>query len=78
MDQDGCLLVAHAGFGSVWRLSPRAEPLERIVSCTGYSATNLTFGGPERKSLFITDSDGGNILRAELSVPGQLLYSHQE
>jgi len=78
MDEDGCLLIAHAGFGSVWRLSPRAEPLERIVSCTGYSATNLAFGGPERKSLFITDSDGGNILRVELSVPGQLLYSHQD
>jgi gluconolactonase len=78
LDQEGCLLIAHAGFGSVWRLSPRAEPLERIVSCTGYSATNLAFGGPERKSLFITDSDGGNILRAELPVPGQLLYSHQD
>jgi gluconolactonase len=78
LDQEGCLLIAHAGFGSVWRLSPRAEPLERIVSCTGYSTTNLAFGGPERKSLFITDSDGGNILRAELPVPGQLLYSHQD
>jgi gluconolactonase len=40
--------------------------------------TNLAFGGSERKSLFITDSDGGNIIRAELPVPGQLLYSHQD
>ena len=76
MDQEGCLLIAHTGFGSVWRLSPRAEPLDRIVSCAGVSNTNLAFGGPHGKSLFITESETGSILRAELSVPGQVLYSH--
>lgn len=76
MDQEGCLLVAHSGFGSIWRLSPLAVPLEQIVSCAGSSTTNLAFGGPERKSLFITESVTGSILRAELAVPGQILYSH--
>jgi gluconolactonase len=78
MDQEGCLLVAHPGFGSVWRLSPRAEPLDRIVSCAGFSTTNLAFGGSGGKSLFITESETGSILRAELAVPGQCLYSHAE
>src|ERR1019366_3744175 len=32
LDEAGCLLVVHAAFGSVWRLSPQAESLERIVS----------------------------------------------
>jgi len=76
LDEEGCLLIAHAGFGSVWRLSPYAVPLQRIVSCAGISTTNLAFGGPERKSLFITESQTGSILRAELAVPGQPLYSH--
>ena len=47
LDAEGCLLVAHAGFGTVWRLSPRAEPLERIASCAGWSTTNLAFGGAD-------------------------------
>jgi gluconolactonase len=76
LDDEGCLLVAHTGFGSIWRLSPTAEPLARIRSCAGFSTTNLAFGGPERKTLFITESSSGSILRAELTVPGQQLYSH--
>jgi gluconolactonase len=79
LDEDGCLLIAHAGFGTIWRLSPRAEPLTRIASCVpGFSTTNLAFGGPERKSLFITESETGHILRAEMPVPGQPMYSHAE
>src|SRR3712207_1204915 len=35
LDAEGNLLVCHTGFGSVWRLSPMAEPLDRIVSCAG-------------------------------------------
>lgn len=73
LDQEGCLLVAHAGFGTVWRLSPRAEPLLRIASCAGWSTTNLAFGGPDRRSLFITESETGSILRAELPAAGQVL-----
>jgi gluconolactonase len=76
LDTEGCLLVAHAGFGTVWRLSPRAEPLERIASCAGWSTTNVAFGGADRRSLFITESETGSILRAELGAPGAPLYSH--
>jgi gluconolactonase len=57
-------------------LSRFAEPILRIKSCAGISTTNLAFGGPERKSLFITESETGSILRAELEVPGQALFSH--
>ena len=35
LDAEGNLLICHTGFGSVWRLSPVAEPLDRIVSCAG-------------------------------------------
>ncbi|MXP65255.1 SMP-30/gluconolactonase/LRE family protein [Roseomonas sp. M0104] len=73
LDQEGCLLVAHAGFGTVWRLSSRAEPLLRVASCAGWSTTNLAFGGADRRSLFITESETGSILRAELPAPGQIL-----
>lgn len=75
LDEDGCLLVCHAGFGTVWRLSPRAEPLLRIASCAGWSTTNLAFGGPGRRRLFITESETGSILTADLPAPGQPLFA---
>ncbi|MFL4997757.1 MAG: SMP-30/gluconolactonase/LRE family protein, partial [Microvirga sp.] len=78
LDEEDCLLIAHTGFGSVWRLSPYAEPLQRIVSCTGISTTNLAFGGLHRRSLFITESQTGSILRVELPAAGLSLYSHSD
>lgn len=76
MDEAGCLLVAHTGYGTVWRLSARAEPMERIASCAGWSTTNLAFGGDDRRKLFITESETGSILTVTLATPGLPLYSH--
>jgi gluconolactonase len=78
LDAAGNLLVCHTGFGSIWRLSPVAEPLDRIVSSAGVGTTNLAFGGPGGRSLFITESRTGTLLRAELDVPGQPMFSHAE
>ncbi|WP_184521913.1 SMP-30/gluconolactonase/LRE family protein, partial [Muricoccus pecuniae] len=75
LDAEGCLLVCHSGFGTVWRLSPRAEPLARIASCGGWSTTNLAFR-PGTAELFITDSETGSILHANLPAPGLGLHSH--
>jgi gluconolactonase len=76
LDTEGNLLVCHTGFGSVWRLSPLAEPLERIVSCAGVGTTNLAFGGLDRRSLFITESRTGTLLQASLETPGLPMFSH--
>ena len=73
---DGSLFVAHAGNGCVWGFSRLGEPLWRIVSPTALTVTNLAFGGPGNRSLFITESESGTILRAELPVAGQPLFSH--
>lgn len=76
LDEEGCLLVAHTGFGSVWRLSPVAEPLLRITSPAGFSTTNLAFGGPDRRTLIVTESATATLLRVELGTAGAALYSH--
>jgi gluconolactonase len=76
LDSSGCLLIAHAGFGSVWRLSPRAEPLDRVVSCAGYATTNLAFGGPDNRQVFITESETGSLLVADMPEPGITMFSH--
>jgi gluconolactonase len=64
-DPEGNLLVAHTGIGTVWRLSPRAEPTLGITSCAGASTTNLCLNGRE---VFITESETGSILRARLEA----------
>ncbi|MET7248213.1 SMP-30/gluconolactonase/LRE family protein [Methylobacterium sp. EM32] len=76
LDEEGCLIVAHTGFGSIWRLSPVAEPLLRVKSHAGISTTNIAYGGPDRTTLFITESATGTILTAPMPAPGQALFSH--
>jgi len=76
IDEAGNLAVAHAGMGVVWVFSRLGEPLYRINSCEGERTTNLAYGGPDRKTLYITESGSGTILTARLPVAGERLYSH--
>ncbi|WP_426153155.1 SMP-30/gluconolactonase/LRE family protein [Pseudomonas sp. DC3000-4b1] len=76
LDEQSNLYVAHTGFGSVWKLSRVAEPLQRIVSCAGISNTNLAFGGPDARTLFITESETGSILQVPVQSPGLAMFSH--
>lgn len=78
IDAEGNLAVCHPGLGAVWLFSPVGEPLARIQSCAGLMTTNCAYGGPDGRSLFITESETGTILRAELPVPGALLFSHRD
>ena len=76
LDAQGRLLIAHVAMGSVWVFDKFGEPVYRIKSCEGHHTTNVAFGGPENKTLYITESESGTILTAELDVPGKLMYSH--
>jgi len=75
MDERGRLLIANPGLAYVWVLGPRAEPEEVLTGPSGASVTNLAFGGPDRRSLFCTDSTHGNILKADMACAGSPLHS---
>lgn len=75
IDEDGNLAVAHVGLGAVWLFSNRGEPLLRINSPLGALTTNVAFGGPDRKTLYITESESGSILRAPMPTAGRVMYS---
>jgi gluconolactonase len=77
MDEAGSLGVCHVGLGSVWLFSKFGRPLAEIRSCTGVATTNIAYGGPDRRTVYITESETGTILTATLEVPGKLMYSHQ-
>lgn len=74
VDEAGHLVVVHAGFGTVWVFDSMGEPRYRIRSAAGVRTTNVTYGGRERKTLYITEAEQGAILTVELPVPGQPLY----
>lgn len=76
VDDDGNLLVVHAGLGCVWVFSQLGEPLYRIVSCRGKMITNIAFSVDEPNRLFIVDSGSGAILTARLPIRGRLPFSH--
>ncbi len=76
LDADGRLAIAHVGMGSVWVVDRVGEPVYRVRSCKGMHTTNVAFGGPDGRSLFVTESGTGTILRAELDVAGKAMFSH--
>ena len=77
LDAAGNLAVAHFGLGCVWVFSPHGEPLYRVNSCRGRLTTNIAYGGPDGRLMFITESKSGCVLRADMPVAGKRMYSHQ-
>ncbi len=74
MDASGRLLIANPGLAYVWVLNQRAEPVQVLRGEAGTSLTNLAFGGPDRKTLYCTESTHGTILRTTMDVAGSLLH----
>jgi len=76
IDEGGGLAVAHIGFGAVWLFDGRGEPAARIHSCAGLATTNVAYGGTDRRKLYITESETGQVLVADVDVPGRTMYAH--
>jgi gluconolactonase len=68
--------IAHLELGTVWLFSALAEPIARIRFCAGLLTTNVAYGAPDRRTLYITESESGQIRRAKLDVPGRRMFSH--
>ena len=76
LDTSGGLWIAHAGNGCVWGFSHTGEPLWRVRSSTGITTTNVAFGGPDNRFLYVTESETGTILRVHVEHPGKSMFSH--
>jgi gluconolactonase len=75
LDAEGNLYVAQVGMGSVWAFTPLGEPLYRIrCEHIGLMTTNMAFGGPEGRELFITVSDAGAVARIALPHRGREMF----
>ncbi len=72
VDCEGRFFIANPGLGRAWMLNHRAEPVEILTSPEGASLTNLCFGGADMKTLFMTESVSGTVLKARMSIAGPL------
>ncbi len=72
-DADDGLAVCHLGLG-IWRFDANCLPTH-LVHAEGHRLmTNIAFGGPDRRTLYITDSLNGEILTARMPVAGKPMY----
>ncbi len=74
MDVTGRLFVANPGLGWVWVLDAHGRPVEILRGPAGSSITNVAFGGPGRRTLYMTDSSSGTVRCATMSEPGCALH----
>jgi gluconolactonase len=70
MDRSGRLFVAHASLGRVFVFDRTGECVAIVRSCAGATCTNVAFGGPEGRTLFVTESETGSVMMADMDVPG--------
>jgi gluconolactonase len=77
VDEAGNLAVTRFMYQETWLFSKRCVPLCRIVPDEEHYVTNLAYGGPDNRTLYITECETGTILTAKMEVPGKVMYSHQ-
>lgn len=77
LDVEGNVLCAAPGLGVVWVWSRQGVPKYKVESCAGHHLTNIAYGGPNNKWLYMTEGDSFSILRAEMPFAGQPMFSHQ-
>ena len=72
------LLVCQLGVG-IWRFDSNMLPTHLIHSPDHkhHHLANIAAGGPDLKTLYITESLSGDILVAKLPVAGKKLFAHQ-
>lgn len=70
LDEEGGLVVAHAGMGC-WRFDRLNRPTHFIEPGVGLFVTNIAFKG---KRLYMTESESGTILTADLPAAGKAMY----
>jgi gluconolactonase len=72
-DAEGYLWIAHYGEGTVDVLDPAGRTVERFPT-PGGKPTNVAFGGPDRRTLVLTEVETGAVYRARARSPGLPLF----
>lgn len=68
-DVDGNLYVTRYGKGTVVKLSPQGEVLKEI-DVLGKQPSNLCFGGPDGKTIYVTEVEHTRLVQFRVDKPG--------
>lgn len=69
-DVEGNLYITRHGKGTVVKLSPKGEVL-REIDILGPNPTNLCFGGPDGRTVYVTEVEDGRLVQFRVDAPGQ-------
>ncbi len=69
-DIKGNLYITRHGKGTVVEVSPRGKVIREIVM-TGKKPSNLTFGGKDGRTVYVTLADQGNLETFNVEFPGR-------
>jgi sugar lactone lactonase YvrE len=68
-DVDGNLYITRYGKGTVVKLSPRGEVLQE-VDVLGKRPSNLCFGGPDGRTVYVTEVENTRLVQFRADRPG--------
>lgn len=74
-DKEGNLYVAHYGGGAVYIFSKEGKLIQKIPT-PGLKPTNLEFGGPDLKTLFLTEVQTNSLYKIEVKNSGSKLIKN--
>lgn len=69
-DVEGNLFVTRYGKGTIAVISPEGEEI-REIKLKGNNCTNITFGGPDGRTCYVTIADDGSVERFYAETPGR-------
>ena len=75
-DAGGNLYITRYGKGTVAILAPDGQ-IHREVKLTGMKPSNITFGGPDGRTCYVTLADQGNLETFRTDVPGRVWMMRQ-
>jgi len=78
VDSEGGLAVAHPLLGAVWLFDRKGQPTLRVNLCSGVLGTNVAYGGPDGRRLYITEAETGTIQVADMPINGSAMFSHAD
>jgi gluconolactonase len=76
-DEAGNLYIAHYGGGKVAIFDPTGVMVDQIP-IPGANVTNVAFGGPDRRTLVITDVETASLYRTQVAAPGLRLFGESD
>jgi gluconolactonase len=80
LDEKGNVYVAYFDAGEVVVLTPKGKIIGsiKLPAGEGTFTTNVAFGGPDRMTLYITESEKNVIYKVAMKVRGLRLFGEKE